>query len=139
MEQSDAPDRETCSRCGERPAINYVSYGATGKSLDLCDDCMVAEDSFLASLASEAKNARCEYCGGSPCGGGLDSFAQQPGQPMRNKWMCMTCSSEYYDFILRKLAEISEGLSSAEQIAEMQLVSRSAEIHMRKFVQNRDS
>jgi len=100
---------------------------------------MEIEDPGLEAFSNQAKNAKCEYCGGAPCGGGPDTLAQLTGEGMKNRWMCMSCAPEYYSFIQSEFAKIPEGLTSPEQIAEMRKVSENTDTHMRDFVRRRDN
>ena len=139
------PSDETrlCVKCGIRPATNHICYGGTGRTDDVCDECLLVDDSpvakFTAALTDEAKNARCCYCGGFPCGGGPDTISQITGGPTQNRWMCMSCSAEYCSFTQRALESITSVLNHADQIARIKEIGADADSHMRAFVARRDN
>jgi protein-arginine kinase activator protein McsA len=139
MKPSPESDQAICSSCGKRPATNYICYGGTGKSEELCDDCINTEDPTSAVFTSEAKSAKCVYCGGIPCCGGTDTLSQITGGQFRNRWMCMSCSPEYYAFMQGAFSGIAEGLTQEEQIKLLTEVGAKTEAHMIAFVRRRDN
>src|ERR1035437_1634275 len=130
-----------CGKCGARLGANHICYGSTGESVVLCDECLRADESmagmFAARLADEAKSARCCYCGGFPCGGGPDTFSQITGGPSQNRWMCMSCTTEYYSYSQNAFESFSGDLTLDEQIAGIKEVGADADAHMAAFVRNR--
>jgi len=139
METAPPSDQTPCSCCGKRPATHFICYGGTGKSAALCDECVISEDSFAAALMAEAKNAKCVYCGGSPCSGGFDTLAQLTGATTRHRWLCMSCSPEYYAFMQAAFGGISDGLTSSAQLEELRKLGVATDEHMRDFVRRRDN
>jgi hypothetical protein len=139
MKPSPESDQPICNSCSKRPATNYICYGGTGKSAELCDDCINTEDPTSAAFTSEAKSAKCVYCGGFPCCGGTDSLSQITGRPPTNRWMCMSCSAEYYSFMQGAVSGIGAGLTQEEQINLLKEVGTKIEAHMIAFVSRRDN
>ena len=132
-----------CDKCGTRPATNFICRGGPGRTDALCDECLRVEDSIIgklaASLAVEAKSARCCYCGGFPCSGGLDTFSQITAGPPQDRWMCMSCSMEYYSS-LQKAIELEPGtLTAEEQITRLKEIGTEIDSHMASFVARRDN
>src|ERR1041385_4081240 len=98
------PSEDLCEVCRERPGINFVCYGSTGKSIHFCDEC------FKASATAEGgqwvaavREAHCEYCGGQPCTGGTDMFELVTGL-QKSKYMCLPCSMEYHRYLEQQLS-----------------------------------
>ena len=133
------PAETLCSRCSIRPATNHVCFGGSGKSLDLCDECLPLESPSTAGFIGEARNARCEYCGGSPCCGGTDLFDLSLGPPAKIRWKCLSCSSEFNTFVLAAISKISRDLPHEIQAAEIRSISEEVELHMKAFVRQRDN
>ena len=141
LEPSD--DRTLCGKCGARPATNHICFGGTVTTLDLCDDCLRADDSFAgkfaASLVDEAKSARCRYCGGFPCSGGSDSLSQITGASVQKRWMCMSCSAEYLSRLQSALGSMPGNLTADEQIARIKEIGLDIDSHMAAYVALRDN
>jgi len=108
-------------------------------SAELCDECLSREDPISAAFTAEAKSAKCHYCGGSPCGGGPDTISQITGGPSENRWLCMSCSPEYYSFMQSALSKVSDGLAQHDQIERLKQIAIEADAHMRAFVRRRDN
>jgi hypothetical protein len=51
----------------------------------------------------------------------------------------MSCSTEYYSFIQRRLATVSTELDQMSQTEELKRVGLDADGHMRMFVAQRDN
>lgn len=133
------PDPTLCSRCGIRAGTHYICFGGTGKSLDLCDECLPLESPSTAGFIEEARNARCEYCGGSPCGGGTDTFGSIFGSPRKNRWRCISCLTEYSAWILKAFEGLSKDLSAPMQMEEIKRINEEVDAHMKAFVCQRDN
>ena len=95
---------------------------------------MAREDSSASTWLEEAKSAKCEYCGGSPCGGGTDSLGQITGEPLRFRWMCYSCTLEHHSHCLAEMNKIPEGLPNEEQVKALKEIARQTMAHMRRFV-----
>jgi hypothetical protein len=135
-------DQAVCSKCGTRIATTHIFYGGTGKSVVVCDECIATEHPMIAAISQEAKNAKCRYCGGSPCSGGMDTIAQVTKRPPANQWMCVSCSTEYSSLMERELHRASKDLGAAEQleqIEQLKKIGQEVEAHMRAFVVQRDN
>jgi len=109
----------------------------------LCDECLQVDHSFVAklvaSLVNESKSANCRYCGGSPCGGAPDPLSHIRGEGPKNRWMCMSCSPEYYKFIQSALGEIPDDLTQQEHIERLIEMGIRADKYMTVFVRHRDN
>lgn len=138
MDPNSASGETMCDSCGVRPAVNFISNGSTGEPSDLCDQCVAVEAPAAAALTKEARSAKCEYCGGWPCGGGLDFLARLKGETAKIRWKCMSCMLEFNAFCSDEFERISKGLTDVEQLAEMKKVSAAVDAHMREFVKRRD-
>ncbi len=142
-QMTPSEESRLCDKCGIRLATNYICHGGTGRSNDLCDECLRADDStvakFAISLADEAKEARCCYCGGFPCGGGPDTLSLITGGTHRNRWMCMPCSVEYYFFTQHALESITDTLTHEDQITKIKEIGAGVDSHMSAFVARRDN
>lgn len=112
-----------CEVCQEREAQVFgtrIVNGAVSHSR-LCPQCFDASRNpqLLDSFAN-IQSARCEYCGGWPCGGGQD-FLEQVIRGIqaqaRIKYMCLPCSAEYHRFI-GELLEREEPLDSLREQVE---------------------
>lgn len=89
---------------------------------------------MASAWIEEAKSAKCEYCGGSPCGGGTDTLGQITGAPLRVQWMCSTCSIEHHSHLLAEMNKIPEGLPNDEQMKALKKIAGETKSHMRRFV-----
>ena len=128
-----------CEVCHERRAIHFVSYGSTGKSSHLCDECFASSvPPEVRASAAAVREAHCQYCGGQPCAGGTDMFALITGV-QKSKYMCMPCSMEYHRYIRQQLSPDASGLSQQEQLAVIRKQLDEADAHMKEWVSERGS
>jgi hypothetical protein len=126
-----------CDKCGAKPATNHICYGGTGKTSDLCDDCVQTEDPFSAAFSSQIKNARCQYCSGPVVSGGIDSLGQILGEPPRMQWMCESCFSEHHSYTLKAFGNVPQNLPYDQQIEHLKKIQTATDAHMQAFVSER--
>lgn len=126
-----------CSKCTMRPAVNFIRCRDTGRSLQLCDDCLKRED----PIAAEAKNATCQYCGEPRCSGKPDVMADLAGLWRETSWLwlCESCSAEYYSFITERERAIAQRLSFPEQLEQRKKIVALADSHLKELVARRDN
>jgi hypothetical protein len=128
-----------CDVCHERLATHHICFGGTGKSSHLCDECFESSAPIdIRQLTAEMRAAHCQYCGGQPCGGGTDSLALAMGV-QQTKFMCLSCSQEYYRYMQQEIPTDRDGLSQQEQLAALQKFRDQADAHMRQWVSERGS
>jgi len=128
-----------CDECGARPATchSIIVIGDETWFRDLCHECFEAlatpeEGEFDAAR----RDARCQYCGGQPCSGGSDFIALSAGV-QGTKFMCHSCSLEFYRYVRQEPAKFSEDLPQHEQLEAVRIVGEKAERHMRQWVEER--
>ena len=128
-----------CDECHVRPATchSIIVIGDETWFRDLCHECFEAlatpeERKFDAAR----RDARCQYCGGQPCSGGSDFIALSAGV-QGTRFMCHSCSQEFYRYVRQELAKFSENLPQQEQLEAVRMVSEKAERHMRHWVEER--
>ena len=129
---------ELCDKCGTRPASIHLCESGTGESRNLCEDCLAQEDPLAIAWMSEAKNAKCEYCGGWPCGRGMDTFGQITGATAAG-WMCFPCSMEHHSYTLAAINKIPKGLAGDEQMEILKRIAEETKSHMQQFVAMRSN
>ena len=125
---------DLCEKCGILPATIHLCDGSAGTSRNLCQECLAQENSLASAWFDEAKSTKCEYCGGSPCGGGTDTLGQITGAPLRIQWLCSSCSMEHHSHVLAEMKTIPEGLPNEEQIEVLKKITEETKAHMRRFV-----
>lgn len=129
-----AKNPDFCEKCGTRPVFIYLCDGSAGTSRNLCEECLAQENSLASAWVKNSKSAKCEFCGGGPCGGGTDTLGQITGAPLRDQWMCFPCSMEHHSHILAEMNKIPEGLPQDQQIEVLKKISEETKVHMRRFV-----
>jgi hypothetical protein len=139
MRPTSPSEQPACSCCGKRPATHFIYDGSASKTAAICEECVTTQDTLATSLMAEAKSAKCVYCGGSPCSGGIDTIAQLTGGTTYYRWLCLSCSPEYYAFMQAAFGGISEGLPHTAQLEEMCKIGVAIDQHMRSFVRSRDN
>ncbi|WP_411846322.1 hypothetical protein AAFN60_01290 [Roseibacillus persicicus] len=139
MSSDSALPGNFCSQCGKSPAGNHVCFGGTGESVVMCDDCLARQSSSIADFFKVAKNAECDFCGGSPCTGGPEFLTPSAEGNVANRWLCGSCAPEYYTFLQTKMADLVEVSNYEKQLEEMKRIAGEAEVHMKQFVRRRDN
>ena len=134
-----ASSHNLCAKCGIRAASTHVCHGDAGKSVSLCDECLPKEDPLAAAFINEARNAKCQYCGGSPCSGGTNPFQHWHRADVAKRWMCMPCSTEYYTFIQRRLVNLSENLTQEDQNEMIRCAMDEVDSHLISYVAQRSN
>lgn len=132
-----------CEKCHEREATCHSTTVTDGvaSSIALCDECLAslagpAEREFFAA----AKNARCCYCGGVACGGGMDSPDISPGGQQQMKFLCLRCMDEFGRFMQRQTERLPQNdLPTEEQLVAIRALLGDADRHMRQWVSERGS
>ena len=136
-------EEKLCSKCLVQRATNHICFGGSRPPVDLCDDCLRADTSTemmnTASFIEESKGATCCYCGGSPCAGGTDNISQITGGLPKYRWMCMSCSQEYYSSMQQAFESFPSNLTTEEQIAKIKEIGAVIDSHMSSFVVRRDN
>ena len=124
-----------CEICHKNEATCHVYTIVDGisQSRDLCSECHEASSPEARDFAAAQRDARCEYCGGQPCGGGTDIFAMITGV-QKLKFMCMPCSMEHSRFIQQHLQPDASRLSQHEQLELIRKVNDEADTHMKQWV-----
>ena len=92
----------------------------------------------VRQAVAAARDAHCQYCGGQPCGGGIDNFALITGV-QKSQYMCAPCWTEYYRFFQQQLSPDTSVGSPQEQVAAIQKQLGEADAHMRQWALERGS
>jgi hypothetical protein len=85
-----------CEKCGERPAVRFICFGAMGESLNVCEKC--DETSGLQVLQVRLddliRNGSCRYCRAPAVTGSLNSslFGEE------SELWCAACFTDLIDF-----------------------------------------
>ena len=139
-----------CEKCNKRVATIHITElisgaGGGSKKTDLCSECSesLGAPDAAREMAAVWKNARCRYCGGLPCGGGVDPIARLSGIS-KMRWMCGPCAEEYHRFLRHRWPGFGEITITDEQIAkihtaDISVVLGEAEEHMKKWVAEQNS
>ena len=129
-----------CESCHKNEATCHVCTIVNGvsQSRDLCIECHEASSPEARVFSEAARNARCQYCGGQPCAGGTDLFAEITGS-QKLKFMCMPCSMEHNRFVQEQLERCPSELGQREQLAFLRKLDKEADEHMRRWVAERRS
>jgi len=130
--------RMLCENCHKNEATCHVCtvVGDVSQSRDLCSECYEASSPEAREFSAAQHDARCEYCGGQPCGGGTDFLAMATGV-QKLKFMCMPCSMEHNRFVQEQLRDDALELSQPEQLAMLRKIDRHADEHMRQWISER--
>jgi protein-arginine kinase activator protein McsA len=139
MPKMAAPTDIICEVCHERLATHFVSYGSTGKSGHLCDECFGSSvPPEVRDRSAAVREAHCQYCGSQPCTGSGDMFALITGV-QKSKYMCIPCSMEYHGFIQQHLSPEASSLSQQEQLTVIRKLLDEADAHMKQWVSEKGS
>jgi hypothetical protein len=107
-------------------------------STDLCEECFASTGEPAArELFAAAKTARCRYCGGVACGGGMDSFEVSSAGQQQMSFMCLRCMDEFGRYLRQQLEKVSQDLPQHEQVAAMRALLDETERHMKQWVSER--
>ena len=131
-----------CEKCHEREATCHsttVTEGVTSEIV-LCEECFASTAEPAArELFAAAKTARCRYCGGLPCCGGMDSFEMSTGGQQQMSFMCLRCSDEFGRYWQQQLPHVPKDLPPQEQMVAVRALFDEAERYMRQWVSERGS
>jgi len=125
-----------CDVCKKRPALCYCTNIILGVEVSrcLCNECFDALASTKArEFLSQARSARCCYCGGYPCAGGSDVLGLET-DIQKARFMCVVCMHEYLRFLSEKLESLPSGLPREEQMAAIRIAHDDVEIYMKRWV-----
>lgn len=138
---SGHPNDMLCERCREREANCHSTTVIDGVASDtvLCDECFALSAETAASqLFAGLKTARCRYCGGVPCGGGMDSFEMSTGGQQLS-FMCLRCMNEFGRYWQQQMEQVPQDLPQQEQMEVIRALLDEADLHMRQWVSERGS
>jgi hypothetical protein len=129
-----------CESCHKAEATCRICTIVDGisQSRDLCNECDEASSPEARAFAAAQREARCEYCGDQPCGGGTDFFAMITGE-QKLKFMCMPCSMEHNRYLRQQLQRVSSKLPHHEQMSSIRQINHDADTHMKQWVLDRGS
>jgi hypothetical protein len=139
MEQQG--QEELCEACGGRRASHFVCQPGHGPAQRLCKECY--EESLsgpMKDFVDTMRKARCRFCGGAAMATDsmttvLDGIGAEP------RFLCSSCSHEYN---LRMLARLNEAedlneVPAAAQVQYLRQLAGEVDLHMRRWVQQRDN
>jgi hypothetical protein len=86
-----------------------------------------------------AMMARCTYCGGAACSGGMDSPGFSPGGQQQMKFLCLPCLNEFGRHWQQQLEHVPQNLPQQEQMAAIRTLLDETEHHMKQWVSERGS
>ena len=127
-----------CDNCQQREATHCVNTVVDGvvTTKDLCAQCHAASSTEARDFIGQAENARCEYCGDGPCGGGTDFLALGTGVS-KLKFMCMPCTLEhdrYVSGLLPQWLKDAADQSPPQQAAQLRQIIEKADQHMKQWL-----
>lgn len=126
----DSSKTLTCELC-HQPAVCHMTIVRNGVTTrrHLCEGCF---GQSAGPLVAEMQTARCRFCGGAPCGRGIDIFATE--SHAAPSYVCVPCQLEYSRFILPELESISSDLTPTQHLEGMARVCDKLEAHMTKWL-----
>ena len=124
-----------CESCHKNEATCHACMVINGvpQSSDLCVECHEASSPQVRAFSERARSARCQYCGGQPCAGGTDLFAEITGS-QKLKFMCIPCAMEHNRFVQEHLERCPSELEQREQLAFLRKLDKESDAHMRRWV-----
>ena len=141
----DDPPLKLCSNCSQRPAtVHFITINCgSKKSESLCPICFDAicnsAGGAIADWVEAWKKATCQYCGGKAAGGGTSPFNGLQ-QQQEYKFMCQSCSTEFYQAGSGKFDSLSdsmEGMTAEQQTLELQRLIDEMDLHMKQWLGRR--
>jgi len=129
-----------CENCHKNEATCHVCTvaGDVSQSRDLCSECYETSSPEVREFSAAQRDARCEYCGGQPCAGGIDFLSMATGV-QKLKFMCMPCSMEHNRYVQQQLQQDAWTISQQEQLDSLRQLDRQADEYMRQWVSDRGS
>jgi hypothetical protein len=89
-------------------------------------------EAHMQDQLAAMKAARCRYCGGQPCVGGMDYIFQHRTGIKPEGFMCVACSQEYERY-LRELAEkIPRAGAAGDWMNGIPALQEKLEAHMKQ-------
>lgn len=131
-----------CEGCQEREATGHSTLVIDGvaRSFALCDECMVpSAGPEAAEFFAAMKTARCIYCGGVACSGGMDAPEITPGGKPQMKYWCRQCMNEGSRYWQQLMHRLPQDLPREEQLAVGLTLLDELDRHMREWVAKRGS
>ncbi len=124
-----------CEICQKNQATHHICTIVDGisQSRDLCTECHEASSPETREFLTAVRDARCKYCGGQPCMGGMDSLAMATGV-QKLKFMCMPCSIEHNRYVRQRLSRDVSRLSQQEQLILLRKLDEEADKHMMQWL-----
>ena len=127
-----------CDNCHQREATTCVNTVVDGvvTTKDLCAHCHAASSTDARDFSAQAEHARCEYCGGGPCGGGTDFLALGTGV-QKLKFMCMPCALEHGSYVSEQLPQWLKDAadqSPQQQAVQLRQIIERADQHMKQWL-----
>jgi protein-arginine kinase activator protein McsA len=131
-----------CEKCHEREATCHSTTVIDGASSDisLCEECFASSaEPAVRECFAAAKTARCRYCGGVACSGGMDSPEISTGGHQQMIFLCLRCVGEYGRYWQQQLQQVPQDLPQQKQMAAIRALLDDADRHMRQWVLERGS
>lgn len=138
----ETPGSELCEECGAKRGNYFVCRPGAGPSRTLCKECYEASLSSPERAFVEAmRNARCRFCDGmAMTSDSMTSILEGHGSEPR--FFCSSCANEYHQRILPRLREVEarlDGMSSEAQLESLRELLADMDLHMQRWVQQRDN
>lgn len=131
-----------CEKCHEREATfhNTTITDGVASDIELCDECVASSGGPAArEFFAAATTARCSYCGGVACSGGMDSPGISPGGQQQMKFLCLRCLDEFGRHWHQQLQRVPQNLPQQEQTTAMRALLDEADRHMKQWGSERGS
>jgi hypothetical protein len=104
-----------CEKCGERPAVCFICFGATGESLHVCEKCdeTTGLNVLQVRLDDQIGKGSCRYCGAPAVTGSLNcslSFAEE------SELWCASCFEDLIEFSKQQRVQEDWDFDDDEQV-----------------------
>src|SRR5688572_8110892 len=115
-----------CEKCGERPAVCFICFGATGESLHVCEKCDETNglQVYQVRLNDAIAKGSCRYCGGTAVMGSLNS---SPFFDDEAELWCAACFDDLMEFSKEQKDKWTEEEWDFENNEEMKRFSEKAD------------
>ncbi len=109
---------DTCERCKERPAKNFICQitGGEQRNLSLCEECFRADHALSGDAPIFDGTERCYYCEAPAKSGRLNDEGERRARGQRFHFTCSRCTQLYVQFVLPAMATIPAELSADDQM-----------------------
>jgi hypothetical protein len=131
--------RAMCQACGRKVATRHIYQpGAEPPRMSLCSDCVETHaPDLVRELIEDLKAGRCRFCGGQAAvTDGLVRIIDGPGAD--HKFLCQSCSSEYYK-IGSRYFDSPEDLVESKSDERLREIIAKIDMDMRRWVSQRDN